>query len=127
ALPVAQALDGAYAVAQRGRGLESQLLRRLLHLPREAGGELLRLAGQYQLRLGDGVAVGLAAERAQAPAGAGAHVVVQAGALPANVPREAPRAGGQLQRLAHRVDDVLGLRPPAEGPEIARRVLGRPV
>ena len=76
ALPVAQALDGPYPVAQHCRGLEPHLLRRTLHLRRQFGRQLLCPPGEDEFRLAYRPAVLLRAQRAQAPAGAGAHVVV---------------------------------------------------
>ena len=123
ALAVPQALDGPDAVPIGGRKLEAELLRGGKHLLRQLIGELLGLAAEYHGGLLDRGAVFLGRVPGHAPAGAGAHVVVEAGPLFSDVAREFPRAGRQQQRLGHGVYDVLGDGTSPEGAEIARPVL----
>ena len=53
-------------------------------------------------------------------------MIVQAGALPADVPGKTPAAVREQQRRRHRVDDSAALAPAAEGPVIVGAVLQRP-
>ena len=99
ALFIRQPLYRAQPVAQLGGALESQLFRRLLHLASQLIRELLALAVEYHRRLRYAATVVLRTAVLQAPARAAAHVVVEAGALPADVPREFPRAVRQQQRF----------------------------
>ena len=126
-LLVRQPLYRAQPVAQLGGALESQLFRRLLHLASQLIRELLALAVEYHRRLRYAAAVILRTAVLQAPARAAAHVVVEAGALLADIPREFPRAVRQQQRLGDRAYNVVGLAAPAEGAEVFCPVLPRAV
>ena len=125
ALPVREALDRPQPVAQLGGALEAQLLRRLLHLAAQLVHQLAALAVEDEHGLLYARAVIPGAAVLQAPARAASHVVIEAGALPADIPREFARAVGQQQRLGDGVDDVPRLAAAAEGAEVARAVLPR--
>ena len=127
ALLVRQPLYRAQPVAQLCGALESQLFRRLLHLALQLIRELLALAVKYHRRLRYAAAVVLCAAVFQAPARAAAHVVVEAGALLAYIPRELPRAVRQQQRLGYRAYNVIGLSAPAERTEVFCSVFPRAV
>ena len=127
-LAVAQALHGADAVAQRGGDLEPELLSRGLHLGGETLRELFCASGEHQLGLCYRGAVLFRRRPAgAAPAGAGAHMVIEAGPRLVYVAREAARTGGQLEGLAHGVYYVLCQAPPSKGAEILGAVLNHAV
>ena len=123
ALLMLKRLDRPQAIPQRGSPLKAKLLRRLLHLSAKLLDQLPALAVEDQHGLHHAGAVVLRGAVAQAPARAASHVVVEAGALFADVAREPARAVRQQQRFGEGVDDVARLAAPAEGAEIARPVL----
>ena len=119
------AVDRAQTVAQLRRVLKPQLLRRLFHLGTEVGDKLVALAVEYEHGLGHAAAVVLRAAALYAPAGAGPHLVVEARPFLADIPREAPRAVRQQERLADGIYYLVRLSPAAEGAEVSRAVLAR--
>ena len=125
ALVVLQLLDGAESVAQLGGIFKAQLLGGGLHALLQILRELVRLALENQHRLVDAAAVFLCGRVLETVAGAGAHVVIEAGSGLANVAREAARARRQAERLGDRVDDLVRDAAAAVGAEITRAVLRR--
>ena len=126
-LPLAQKFDGTVAVPQLGGLLKAQLLRRAGHLRLELLAHLLKFPLQQAHGLIHRLPVTSLVHAGAAVTVALAHMVVQAGALPADVPRELLMAGGQPQGQPQRVDDALGGAPAAIRPKIARPVLRRAV
>ena len=123
ALVVLQPLHGAQPVAQLGGVFKAQRLCRFFHAPRQIGSQLRRFALQNQLRLLNRTAIFRCGSILQAIARAGAQMVVQARPLAADVLREPPRAGWQLQRFFDGVNDLPRHRPPAERAEVPCAVL----
>ena len=118
------ALDGPHPVPKLRGFLKAQLLRRLLHLALQIFDQFPALSLQDQHRLAHPGPVVLRAAVLQTPAGAGAHVVVQAGPLLADVPGEFAAAVRQQQSLADGVQDLPGLIAAAEGAVVFGPVLG---
>ena len=87
-LMVLQAFDGADPVPQLGRPLKAKVLGRLLHLRAQHGDQFPALSLQNQNRLVAAAAVILLTRIPQAPACAFFHMVVEAGTLFADIPRE---------------------------------------
>ena len=127
ALLVGKAFDRAQSVAQRRGLFKAKLLSRALHFLLKLGCQLRALPFEDEHGLRHSAPVLLPVGRAAAPTGAVAHVVVQAGALLANITRELLRAGRQKQRFLYSLYYLMRLAAAAEGAEIARAVLGLPV
>ena len=83
------------------------------------------MPGEQRDRLLDAAAVLRRVRLAAAEAVAAAHVVVETGALLADVAREGARAGGQAEGRADRVHGGAGLAARPEGAEVARAVVRR--
>ena len=98
-LVVLQALDGADAVPQFRGPLKTQLFRGLLHLRAQPGDQFPAFPLQDQDRLVAAASVVFGVGVLQAPAGALFHVVVEAGALLADVPGKDPGAVRQQERF----------------------------
>ena len=126
-LAVGEIFHRPQPVPQFGGLFKAQLLRRLLHLTAQVLQQLAALALQDQGRLAHAAAIFLAAAVLQAPAQAGAHMVIETGSLLADVPGELPGAVRQQQSLADGADHILGLAPAAERAIIPGAVLGGPV
>ena len=122
-LPLAQHLDGVDAVAQGSGLFKAQLGGLPLHLLAHGTGQLPIVSGEQLRGLFDAALILRFVRHAAAKCVAPAHVMVQAGALPADVTREDAGAGGQLERGAHRVDRAARLVSPAERAEVARAVV----
>ena len=120
----ADALHGPDPVPQLGRLFKAQLLRRLLHLPPQLLDQLPAPALQDLHRLAHPRPVIITVAVLETPAGAGAHVVVETGAILADVPGELAAAVRQQQGLADGVDDLPGLGASPEGAVVLGPVLG---
>ena len=115
---------GPQPVAQRGCQLKLQLVRRSLHLRAQLPRHLLVVPLQDEDGLLHPGVIVLLAARELAPAVTVVHVVVQAGALLAEIARELLGAAGQLERQPQRIDDVLRYEAAAEGSKIAGLIAG---
>ena len=126
-LILGQHRQGADAVTQGGGLLEVQSFGGGGHLCGELRCHLPQPPLEQPHRLGDAAPVlgGIGAVRT-AEAVAPADVVVEAGSLLADVPREPAGAGRQAQGGAHRVDGLPRLAAAAEGAEVAGAVLRGP-
>ena len=125
-LLLCQHRQGPHLIPEGCRLFKGQGLGGLVHLALQLSPELGQLALKEAGPPGDAPGVLLRPRPlGEAPAVAFADVVVEAGPLPANVPGEAAGAGGQLQKVAHRVNGGVGLVPPAEGAVVGGTVLPR--
>ena len=104
-----------------------KLLRFALHLLAHGARQILIVSREQLHRLLHARGVLRLVRHAAAEPVAAAHVVVEAGALPADVAGEFPRAGRQAEGRADRVDRRARFVAPAEGAEIARAVGRRAV
>ena len=120
----AKGFHGPQPVAQRRRQLKLQLVRRGLHLHAQLARHLLVVPLQDEDGLLHPGVVVLLAARELAPAVAVVHVVIQAGALLAEVARELLGAAGQLERQPQRIDHMLRHEAAAEGTKVAGLVAG---
>ena len=120
-----QVFDGTDAVAQRSGRLEAQLLRRALHLFAQRGDELAALALEDQGGLRHAGAVVRPIASLEAPAGAAAHLVLQAWPFLSDVARELPRTVRQQQGVLDHADDLARLKAAAEGAVVIGAVLRR--
>ena len=118
--------DPETLAALEGRMELVQRLRRLRHCPPQLLDVLSALSLQDLHRLAHPGPVVLGIAVLETPAGAGAHVVVQAGPVLADVPGEFAVAVRQQQGRADGVDDLPGLAPAAEGAVVFGAVLGGP-
>ncbi len=125
-LALAQHFDGADAVAQRRRLLKVQRRSLPLHLLAQRAGEPAVVAVQQLLGLPNAAQILLLVRRAAAEGVAAPHVVVEAGALLADVAREGAAAGRQAEGSADGVDRRARLAPSAEGAEVERIVVRGP-
>ena len=112
-------------VSQAGRQLKFQVVRGGEHLPAKLLGHRLVIPLQKLPRLEHGFPVLGAAFALLAPPGALVHVIVQAGALLANIPGELLMAAGQLEGQANGLHHIVGHGSAAVGAVIIRAVVRR--
>ena len=122
-LAVAQHLNGGNGIPQNGTALKVQQLCLPLHLLLKGLRHLSELAFQQQHRLLHAAAVFLPRHTGATETVAASHVVVETGALFADIAGELLAAGRELQRLRHRIQRRIGIVPPTEGAEIAGAVI----
>ena len=113
-LLLSQSFHGVQPVPQGGGQLELQMIGSLDHLRLDLLRHGLVVSGEQLSGLLHGLAVFGAGFAWLAPTGTLVHMVIEAGALLTHIPRKLLAAGGKLQGVLHRLQDIVSHAPAAE-------------